>query len=570
MLLPLLLALAPFAPQVPAESAGAAATSEPHATRAAAEILAAGGNAVDVAVAAGFALAVTYPTAGNLGGGGFLLYREPGGRAWFLDFREVAPAAAHPMLYRDADGGVDTRAAQFGWTAAGVPGSVPGLLEAHRRWGSLPREQLLAPAIRLAEDGFAMTREHFRSFRDEGELLRRDPMARRLFFGADGAPLEVGTLLQQPELAATLRRIAAEGDAPFRSGALVEELVAASAAGGGILTAADFEAYAPELRPVVRLDWHGLEILAAPPPSSGGVYLTQMLRSLEGHPLAEWGWADGRSVQLLGEASARAFADRNRWLGDPAGFDFELRGLLLPAMLQARSRALRGDRFTPSDALEPTPLPVAAAEPPQPPREGEETTHYSVVDAAGGAVAVTTTLNGSFGAKVMAPGGFFMNNEMDDFAAAPGTANQYGLVQSGYNAVRAGRRPLSSMCPAIVVRGGAIDAVVGSPGGPRILSAVLQVILNRYLFDMGPLAAVAAPRMHRQDRPATLRFEPGRLDSAARAFLAGLGQPVEIYEGIGDVNAIFRIDGGWRAVADPRWSGLGLEVEAGVRPVPDR
>jgi gamma-glutamyltranspeptidase/glutathione hydrolase len=531
-----------------APAGGAAASSESHATQVAADVLAAGGNAVDAAIALHFALAVTYPYAGNLGGGGFLVYHAADGGDWFLDFRETAPAAAGPDFYRGADGSVDAEASRLGWKAVGVPGAVPGMWEAHRRWGSLPWRDLVLPAARLAEEGFRLTPGECVRLERAREDLARDPRAAAVFL-VDGAVPEPGSLLRQPTLAGTLRRIAEEGEAPLRDGPLVEALIAASDAGGGALTAADFRDYRPVLRPLYRIAWRGLEVLAPGAPSSGGVFLGQMLPVLEERPLAEWGFDDPRTVQFLGEASAAAFRDRNAWLGDPAGFDFDVRGLLDPGYLAARAAALSERRFTAPDASLPAP-----------PVEHGETTHFSVMDGAGGAVSCTTTLNGLYGAKVMAPGGFLMNNEMDDFAAAPGEPNQFGLVQGKYNAVRAGRRPLSSMAPVLVLRDGQVDAVIGSPGGPTILSSVLQVLLNRYLFEMAPRAAVAAPRLHRQDLPPDLQYEPRRLDGATRAALEGLGQPLRERTPIGDVNAVFRTPRGLHAVADPRHEGLGVVV----------
>lgn len=538
---------APPSPAVPAGYAegagGALASSEPHASAAGAEILAAGGNAVDAAVATAFALAVTWPYAGNLGGGGFLVYRSPEGESWFLDFREVAPRAAHPDLYRRPGGGVDREASRRGWLAVAVPGSVPGLWEAHRRWGSLPWPRLLEPALRLAEEGFPLSALERRRLASVREDLLRDPLARRIFLPG-GAPPPEGALLVQPELAATLRRIQAEGDRALRQGPVVRELVRAARAGGGILTEADFRDYQPVLRPVHRFVWRGLTLHAASLPSSGGLILEQVLRSLEGHPLETWGWASPWTVQLLGEAEARAFHDRNRWMADPEAMPFDPAALVDPAVLAERARLLRPDRYTPPEAL-------GGAGHPQP-VEGGDTTHFSVVDAAGGAASVTTTLNGLYGARVMAPGGFFLNNEMDDFAAAPGEPNSYGLIQSEWNAVRPGLRPLSSMTPLVVEAEGRAVAVLGSPGGATIPSSVLQVFLNRFLFGMDPREAVSVPRFHRQDRPPDLQLEKGRLDPEGLRFLDAIGQPWRVRGPIGDVNALFRVPGGWAAVSDPR------------------
>ncbi len=453
-------------------------------------------------------------------------------------------------MYLGADGQPLRQASLRGWKAAGVPGTVPGMAEAHRRWGSLPWARLVEPAIRLAEQGFPVSARQSESFGRSAGSLGQDPLAAARFFLADGSPLPPGAVLRQPELAETLRAVAERGERAFRDGPVVEQLLRASEAGGGIFQAGDFAGYQPRLRPVQRIEWRGLVVLAPTAPSSGGVFLAQTLSALEGQPLRAWGWGDARSVQLIGEATARAFADRNRWLGDPAGFDYDPARLSAPDYLDRRFERLSPARYTPPSRL---PAPDW--------REREQTTHYSVVDGLGGACSVTTTLNGAFGAKVMAPGGFLMNNEMDDFAAAPGRANQFGLVQGAYNAVAPGRRPLSSMAPVIVEKDGRVDAVLGSPGGPTILSTVLQVLLHRYAFGMPPRRAVAAPRFHRQDRPPALQAEPGRLDGPARLRLQEIGQPVKRRSSIGDVNAVFRRRGGWQAVADPRRGGAAMVVE---------
>lgn len=530
----------------PTGISGAVASAETNATLVAMQVLEEGGNAVDAAVALSFALAVTYPGAGNIGGGGFFLYRDPSGEAWYLDFREVAPALATADMYLDADGNPDRAASTLGWKAAGVPGSVFGMWEAHQRWGSLPWERLLAPAARLADQGFALSAFEARDLNRNRTAMEQDLRARAVFVREDGLMWEEGDVLRQPTLASTLHALAAQGEAAFRSGPIVNATVAASREGGGILSAEDFADYEPTLRAVHRIGWQGMELLTATPPSSGGVFLHQVLELLDGAPLAEWGYRDPRTVQLIGEAEAAAFRDRNRWLGDPASMDFPYYQLLDPGYLAERRAALSPDRFTaPDDSL------------PEPPVESSETTHYSVLDANGGAVAVTTTLNGWYGAKVLAPGGFFMNNEMDDFAAKPGHANQFGLVQSKTNAVHAGRRPLSSMSPVIVVRDGEVDAILGSPGGPTILTTVLQVLLHRYVFDMAPEDAVEAPRFHRQDRPPTLRYESGRLGRPTMLALRELGQPLEAVSRLGHVCGIFRDGKDWAAIADARRGGLG-------------
>lgn len=527
---------------------GAAASSETHATLAGLEILEAGGNAIDAAIAVGFALAVTFPEAGNLGGGGFLVYRSPEGEAFFLDFREVAPLAATRDMYLDADGQPDRRASVRGWKAAGVPGSVFGMWEAHQRWGKLPWARLLEPAIALAEGGFELSAREADGLNRSKSAFVEDARARAVFVREDDLPWLEGDRLVQTMLAQTLLAIAEYGEAAFREGPIVSATVAASAEGGGILSSEDFLRYEPRLRPVHAIEWQGMQVLAPTPPSSGAVFLGQTLAMLEEFPLATWGPRDARSIQLIGEAEARAFRDRNRWLGDPASMERPYIDLLDPRYLTRMAAQLDPESYTePDESVESL-------------RESRETTHYSVMDGAGGAASVTTTLNSAFGAKVLAPGGFLMNNEMDDFAAAPGQPNQYGLVQGEGNAVIAGRRPLSSMSPVIVVRDGQVDAIIGSPGGPTILTTVLQVLLHRYVFGMTPEEAVAAPRFHRQDRPPTLRHEANRFSLPTRRALQALGQPLGEVRALGDVNAIFRDGDEWAAVSDPRRGGLGQVV----------
>ncbi|MDP7246579.1 MAG: gamma-glutamyltransferase [Planctomycetota bacterium] len=522
---------------------GAVATAEPYATQASNYILQEGGNAIDAAITASFALAVTYPTAGNIGGGGFLLYREPEGLSWFLDFREVAPQAGHPKMYLDEDGELVEGASTRGWRAVGVPGSVFGMWEAHKLWGSLPWKSLLQPAIELAASGFPITEAEHKRLSRLRKTLGKDPYARRSFYKKDGFPKEVGSLLLQPELAITLRRIAKQGEKAFREGPIVKAIVEASVAGGGALAEEDFANYKPEFRPVQKIRWRDLTVLAATAPSSSGLFLSQTLGMLSQFSLGSWGWDDPRTVQILGEVEARAFSVRNRWLGDPEGFDFGVAALSHPTFIKKLGAGLSPNRFT---------RPLATNFPA--PWESSETTHYSVVDSKGGAVSVTTTLNSGYGAKVIAPGGFMMNNEMDDFATKPGFANQFGLVQGKYNQVVPGRRPLSSMSPIIVLRNGQVDSVIGSPGGPTILTTVLQVFLNRYVFNMTPEKAVAAPRFHRQDLPPTLKYEANRLDSKTISRLRALGQPLQKIRKLGNVDAVFRDrDGEWIPVTDPRW-----------------
>lgn len=504
LLLSLLSASAWAAPPVRAPRA-MVASADTFASRTGVEMMQAGGNAVDAAVAVGFALAVTYPQAGNLGGGGFMLVRLRDGVAHFLDFRETAPAAARPDLYQDAGGRVIPGASLVGYRAVAVPGSVAGLLEALERWGKLDRARVMAPAIRLAEEGFPLSDGLARLLRGSS-LLAGFAESRRVFL-RDGAPYRAGELFRQPDLARTLRRIAEGGAEAFYRGPIARDLAADMRRNGGLITEADLRDYRVKLREPLVGDYRGYQILAAPPPSSGGVALLQILNILEGTGYAASGPGSATSLHWLTEAMRRAFADRSEFLGDPEFTYVPVRGLISKAYA-ARLRATIDPRAaTPSSRIRPgDPAPF----------ERSETTHYSIVDAEGNAVACTTTLNGNFGSGVTPAGlGFLLNNEMDDFTAAPGVPNNFGLIQGRANEIRPGKRPLSSMSPTIVTRDGRLFLVVGSPGGPRIISSVLQAILNVVDFGMDVQQAVDAPRIHHQ-------WLPDRLYAEGRGFSAGV------------------------------------------------
>jgi gamma-glutamyltranspeptidase/glutathione hydrolase len=480
------------------------------------DVLRRGGNAVDAAVAVGYALAVVYPVAGNLGGGGFMTIRLADGRSTFLDFRETAPLAATERMYLDELGAPRAGASTLGHLAVGVPGSVAGLEHARERYGTLDRQTLLAPAISLAERGFVLTEGDVALFRLAAEELARDQPAAAVFL-ADGHPLPAGARLAQPDLAATLRRIARDGADGFYRGPVADEIVGASRRGGGILTLEDLAGYrVRELSPIV-CDYRGYRLVSAPPPSSGGLTLCLTLNILEAFPLAAWGRDSADYVHTLAEALRRAFVDRNTRLGDPGFVANPLPELLDEAYAAALRARIDAGRATASIAL----MPPAIW------REGEQTTHYSIVDAVGSAVSVTTTLNGAFGAKVVAGAtGVLLNNEMDDFTVKPGVPNLFGLVQGRANAIAPGKRPLSSMTPTIVTQGDRLVMVIGSPGGPRIITTVLQVILNVIDHGMGIGDAIAAPRLHHQWLPDTLFVEPGRLPEATRTVLEGRGHTV--------------------------------------------
>jgi len=487
------------------------------ATQVGVEVLRRGGNAVDAAVAVGYALAVVYPIAGNLGGGGFMTIRLADGRATFLDFRETAPQAATERMYLDALGTPRPGASTLGHLAAGVPGSVAGLEYARAQYGTLDRQTLLAPAIALAADGFALTEGDVELLdRAAGELARDGPAA--AIFLAGGKVPAAGARLVQGELAATLRAIARDGADGFYRGPIAAEIARASREGGGILSVEDLARYRVRELPPVSCDYRGYRILSAPPPSSGGVTVCLVLAMLEPFPLGDWGRDAADYVHTLAEALRLAFVERNTRLGDP---DFVANpvDLLLDEAYAAGLRA----RIDPARATVSTTLMPAAG-----PTEGSQTTHYSVVDAAGNAVSVTTTLNGAFGAKVVAGStGVLLNNEMDDFTVKPGVPNLFGLVQGRANAIAPGKRPLSSMSPTIVMREDRPVLVIGSPGGPRIITTVLQVILNLIDHGMTIDAAVAAPRLHHQWLPDTLFVEAGRLSEPVRAALEARGHRID-------------------------------------------
>ncbi|MGI3776428.1 MAG: gamma-glutamyltransferase [Janthinobacterium lividum] len=512
-----------------------------------AAILRQGGNAVDAAVAMGFAEAVVDPCCGNLGGGGFMVLHLADGRDRFLNFRERAPAAATRTMFLDAKGRAVRGASLVGWAAAGVPGTVLGLDTALREYGRLSRREAMAPAIALARDGFVLTQADTDILAVRTARFRSEPALARIFLRPDGAPLEPGDRLVQPDLARTLEAIAARGPDAFYRGAVADAVGAASAAGGGAMTASDLAAYRVTESAPVECRYRGLLVLSAPPPSSGGVVLCEALQVLGGFDLAGFGFHSAAGVHLLAEVLRHVYFDRNTTLGDPAFVRSPLDALLSPAHAAAIRDAI-GAGATPSASLRrgvaPHDIPAAvwrdrplaakgeaapgAASGAASDGEKPQTTHFSVADAAGNAVAVTTTLNGLFGAGVMAPGtGFLLNDEMDDFTTVPGGANMFGLVQGPENEIAPGKRPLSSMAPTIVMRDGHVAMVVGSPGGSRIISIVLESILNVVDFGMGAQQAVDAPRLHEQWLPDRIEAEPYALSPDTAALLRAMGYAVE-------------------------------------------
>jgi gamma-glutamyltranspeptidase/glutathione hydrolase len=530
---------------------GAVASAERHATQAGIDILKAGGNAVDAAVAVGFALAVTYPSAGNIGGGGFMLIRRADGQRHFLDFREEAPGHATTAMYQDAQGNVIEGLSTGGMLASGVPGTVAGLVAARSRFGKLTLAQDMAPAIRLATDGFPLRAAQAESFR-KAKNLSRFVESRRVF-QRNGDFYKEGEPFRQPDLAATLRLIADEGADAFYKGAIAQKLADFEAAHGGLITLADLSRYEAKWREPLSTTYRGYEILTAPPPSSGGVAIIEMLNMLEGSNLAAAGIGSASALHDQIEAQRRAMADRAAYLGDPDFASIPLETLVSPKFARERWASVTPDRASSSRDVGAGRIPGY---------ESNETTHYSIVDEAGDAVAVTYTLNFGYGSGVTAEGlGFLLNDEMDDFTSKPGAPNGFGLVQGKANEIQPHKRPLSSMSPTIVSKDGKLTLVLGSPGGPRIITSVFEVLTRVIDFGLGIQAAVDAPRFHQQWMPETVYFEgPDRFDPAALRRLEEMGYPIQVGGTWSDVEAI-QIDpetGVRTPATDPRGDGAAL------------
>ncbi len=509
------------------------------ASRAGVEMLRSGGNAVDAAVATGFALAVVHPQAGNLGGGGFLLLRSANGKTHFIDYRETAPAAATENMYLDAQGNVIKNASVVGYKSIGIPGTVAGLVYAEKQYGKLPLERVIAPAIKLARDGFPLAYEDAQHLKKD-EYLEQFPESKRIFL-RDGNYYQPGELFKQPELARTLERLAKNPD-EFYHGAIARELAAAIHKGGGLVTAEDLAAYEVKEREPIRGSYRGYDIISAPPPSSGGVALVEILNILEGFDLAKLGNRSADAVHLEAEAFRRVFYDRAEFMGDP---DFAK--VPVAQLIDKRYAAAWRDSIDPNHASvskelkRPSifnELERMAQSRPTAIREPENTTHYSVVDAEGNAVAVTTTLNDSFGSRVTAEGlGFLLNDEMDDFAAKQGVPNNYGLIQGPANAVGPGKRPLSAMTPTIVLKDGKLFLVLGSPGGPTIVTTVANILIGVVDFSLDIQEAVNAPRFHQQWLPDQILVED-RLSPDTMNILRSRGHKLEVRHFWGDGECI--------------------------------
>jgi len=478
------------------------------ASQAGVDIMQAGGNAVDAAVAVGFALAVVHPQAGNLGGGGFMLLRTAEGATHFIDYREKAPAAATANMYLDAQGNVIPDASTLGYRAIGVPGSVAGMVYAEQKYGKLTLQQVIAPAIRLAREGYALAYEDAQDLRDED--LGKFSESKRTF-QRNGDFYRPGELLRQPELARTLERIAKNPE-DFYRGELARELAAVVRHGGGLITADDLAHYEVKEREVIRGTYRGYDIISAPPPSSGGTALVEILNILEGYDLAKLGNRSAASIHLTAEAFRRAFYDRAEFMGDPDFAKIPVAQLIDKKYGTAwRATIDPGHATASKDLKRPalfSELEQVAAIHPWSGREPENTTHYSVVDAAGEAVTVTTTLNDTFGSHVTAEGlGFLLNNEMDDFSSKPGVPNMYGLIQGPANAIGPGKRPLSAMTPTIVLKDGKVFLILGSPGGPTIITTVANILMGVVDYGLDIQEAVNAPRYHHQWMPDAIEME---------------------------------------------------------------
>jgi gamma-glutamyltranspeptidase/glutathione hydrolase len=515
----------------------------PDASKAGLAILQKGGNAVDAAVAVQFALAVTLPEAGNIGGGGFMVYRGADGQTNTLDFREKAPSGASTNMYLDSAGNVVPDMSLYTHKASGVPGSVDGMVTAHKKYGKLSWPELLQPAIDLATNGFKIT-QHLAN-----DLNRNQAMFKKLNLGKSylikDTPWKEGDLLVQADLAKTLELIRDKGRDGFYDGPVADALIAEMKKGDGLISKADLTNYHAVWRNAITGNYKGYKIITMPPPSSGGIALLQLLKSVEKYPLQKWGHNQDSTVQVMVEAERRVYADRSKYLGDPDFYKVPVDSLLNPVYLDARMKSLNWNAATPSTSIQPGSF-VGY--------ESDQTTHYSIVDHDGNAVSITTTLNDSFGSKIFVAGaGFLLNNEMDDFSSKPGVPNMFGLVGGKANSIQPGKRMLSSMTPTIVEKDGKLFMIVGTPGGATIITSVFQTILNVIDFNQDMQQAVTSKRFHSQWLPDVVNVEDGALDTLARQKLAKKGYKIENIRSIGRVDAILKTKWGYYdGGADPR------------------
>lgn len=525
---------------------GMVSAQERLATEIGREIMQQGGNAVDAGVAVAFALAVTLPRAGNIGGGGFMLVHDAKtGQTHAIDYREMAPSGASRDMFLDEAGEADSNKSLYSGGASGVPGTVAGMKLALDKYGTMPWADVIAPAIRLAEEGITVTPELADSIEEERENLARHPASAAIFFKEGGEGYRPGDTLVQADLAATLKKIAAEGPDGFYKGSVAEAIAKAVQADGGVMTPEDLAAYKVVEREPVRGSYRGHDIVSMPPPSSGGVHLIQILNALEGYPIGALGQNSGETIHLMAEAMKLAYADRSEYLGDPDFVDVPVAALTSKDYAADMRAQISADFARPAAQIKPADLA---------PYESDQTTHFSVVDKDGNAVSNTYTINFNYGSGMVAAGtGVLMNNEMDDFSAKPGTPNGFGLIGGDANAVEAGKRPLSSMTPTIVLKDGKVWLVTGSPGGARIITTVLQVIMNVIDHGMNVAEASTAPRIHHQWLPDELRIEEGISLDTIR-ILQAKGHSIAVKDAMGSTQSILRdpASGALYGASDPR------------------
>ncbi len=526
---------------------GMVVSESEYATRAGLDVLREGGNAIDAAVTVGFTMAVTYPRAGNLGGGGFMLIYLPGTKeAAAIDYREKAPLAARNEMYLDEKGGADVEKSRQGIIASGVPGTVAGLALALDKYGTITLERALRPAIGLAENGFPVDEELIRSLTRVKERMKASPESMKIFFKEGGSSYAPGERLIQKDLAWTLRRIAESGPDAFYEGTVAERISGFMSENGGLITKKDLASYEALVREPVRGTYRGYDIYSMPPPSSGGVLLIEMLNMLERFPLASYGHNSARAIHVMAECMKLAYADRAEYLGDPDFVDVPVARLISKEYARGLSARIDPESPAPSDKIHPGG---------KPPREGGNTTHFSVIDKWGNAVSNTYTLNFNYGSGITVPGtGILLNNEMDDFSITPGTPNAYGLTGGEHNALAPGKRMLSSMTPTIVLRDGKPFLITGSVGGSLIITTVLQVLTNVIDFGMNVAEATYAVRVHHQRLPDELRTESG-LSADTIKLLSEMGYSIVTGDTMGSAQSIVKIGGYIYGATDPRRPG---------------
>lgn len=524
---------------------GMVASVDATATQVGVDILRQGGNAVDAAVAVGFALAVTHPQAGNLGGGGFMLLRTASGRATAIDFREIAPARASRDMFLDKQGNADSKLSLTSPLASGTPGTVAGFALAAQKYGTLPLSKLVQPAVELARKGIIVNDALADDLNSYGkEVLLSHDNSKAIFFKPDGTPYQKGERLVQANLAHSLSLIARDGADAFYKGEIADQIAAEMAQHGGLISKADLAGYRAVERQPISGSYRGYQVFSMPPPSSGGIHIVQILNILENFDLAKMGFGSADAMQVIAEAEKYAYADRSEYLGDPDFVKVPWQALTSKAYAKSLAQQIDLAKARPSDQIKPGKLA---------PYESNQTTHFSVVDKQGNAVAVTYTLNTNFGSGIVAgSSGILLNNEMDDFSARPGTPNVYGLVGGEANAVQPGKRPLSSMSPTIVAKDGKTWLVTGSPGGSRIITTVLQMVVNSIDFGMNVAEATNAPRFHHQWLPDQLRVEKGFSPDTLK-LLRAKGQNVEVLPAMGSTQSIMiGPDGTLYGASDPR------------------